>query len=56
MATTPMKTYQFPRNQCIAGNDIIYDRNHPLLLFGSSREAEKITFEFREFNKNHFKR
>ena len=41
MAVTPKKTYQFPRNQCIACNGIIHDRNHPLLLFGSSREAEK---------------
>ena len=46
MATTPKKTYQFPRNQCIACNDIIHDRNHPLLLFGSSREAEKIRLNF----------
>lgn len=46
MATTPKKTYQFPRNQCIACNAIIHDRNHPLLLFGSSREAEKIRLNY----------
>ena len=45
-ATTPKKTYQFPGNQCIACNDIIHDRNHPLLLFRSSREAEKIRLTF----------
>lgn len=47
MATTPKKTYQFPRNQCIACNDIIHDRNHPLLLFGSSREGEKNAENFK---------
>ena len=31
MAVTPKKTYQFPRNQYIAFNGIIHDRNHPLL-------------------------
>jgi len=37
MVVTPKKTYQFPRNQCIiACNGIIHDRDHPLLLFGSS--------------------
>ena len=46
MVTTPKKTYQFRRNQCIACNDIIHDRNHPLLLFGNSREAEKIRLNF----------
>ena len=46
MATTPKKSYQFPRNQCIACNGIIHDRHHPLLLFGSSREAEKIRLNF----------
>lgn len=46
MATTPKKTYQFPRNQCIACNGIIHERNHPLLLFGSSQEAEKIRLNF----------
>ena len=46
MATTPTKTYQFPRNQCIACNGIIHDQNHPLLLFGSSQEAEKIRLNF----------
>ena len=47
MATTPKKTYQFPHNQCIACNDIIHHRNHPLLLFGSSQEAEKIPLNFK---------
>ena len=46
MVTTPKKTYQFPRNQCIACNDIIHDRNHPLLMFGNSREAEEIRLNF----------
>lgn len=46
MVTTPKKTCQLPRNQCIACNDIIHDRNHPLLLFGNSREAEKIRLNF----------
>ena len=46
MATTPKKTYQFPRNQCIACNGIIHDRHHPLLLFGTSREVEKIRLKF----------
>ena len=46
MVVTPKKTYQFPRNQCIACNGIIHDRNHPLLLFGSSREAEKTRLNF----------
>ena len=46
MAVTPKKTYQFPRNQCIACNGIIHDRNHSLLLFGSSREAEKTRLNF----------
>ena len=44
--TTLKKTYHFPCNQCIACNDIIHDRNHPLLLFGNSREAEKIRLNF----------
>ena len=46
MAVTPTKTYQFARNQCIACNGIIHDRNHTLLLFGSSREAEKTRLNF----------
>lgn len=46
MVMTPKKTYQFPRNQCIAFNDIIHDWNHPLLLFGNSWEAEKIRLNF----------
>ena len=46
MVTTPKKTYQFPRDQCIACNDILNDRNLPLLLFGNSREAEKIRLNF----------
>ena len=37
---------QFPRNQRIFCNDIIHDRNHPLSLFGNSREAEKICLNF----------
>ena len=41
------ENYQFPRNQCIACNDIFHHRNHPLLLFGSSQEAEKIPLNFR---------
>ena len=46
MATTPKKTYQFPHNQCIACNGIIHARHHPLLLFGTSREVEKICLKF----------
>ena len=36
------ENFQFPRNQCMACNDIVHDRNHPLLLFGSSREAHAL--------------
>ena len=49
MATTSKKTYQFPRNQCIACNDIIHEQNHALLLFWSSGEAEKIHLKFENF-------
>ena len=40
------KLISFPRYQCIACNDIIHDRNHPLLLFGSSQEAKEIRLNF----------
>lgn len=49
MATTSKKTYQFPRNQCIACNDIIHEQNHALLLFWSSGEAEKIHLKSENF-------
>ena len=49
MATISKKTYQFPRNQCIACNDIIHDQNHRLLLFWSNGEAEKIHLKLENF-------
>ena len=46
METPKKPAYQFPRNQCIACNNDILDRYHPLLLFGNSQEAENIRLKF----------
>ena len=40
---------KFPRNQCIACNNIILDRNHPVLLFGKSKEAGDSRLKFEKF-------
>ena len=46
MATPKKPVYQFPRNQCIACNNVILDRHHPVLLFGNNKEAENIRLRF----------
>ena len=52
MATTatPKKpVLKFPRNQCIACNNIILDRYHPVLLFGKRKEAGDLRSKFEKF-------
>ena len=52
MATTatPKKpVLKFPRNQCIACNNNILDRYHPVLLFGKRKEAGDLRSKFERF-------
>ena len=52
MATTatPKKpVLKFPRNQCIACNNIILDRYHSVLLFGKRKEAGDLRSKFERF-------
>lgn len=52
MATTatPKKpVLKFPRNHCIACNNNILDRYHPVLLFGKRKEAGDLRSKFERF-------
>ena len=52
MATTatPKKPiFKFPCNQCIASNNNILDRYHPVLLFGKRKEAGDLRSKFERF-------